>query len=79
MKRLSDSKTGAKVTPLGPPALAILSELRPVEGSPLVFPAEAGAKFTFDSRFDHTIGHRLLYWVLKISEIIRLFLSKRYA
>ena len=41
--RLSDSKTGAKVIPLGPPALAILSELTPVEGSPLVFPAEAGA------------------------------------
>lgn len=28
--------------PIGPPALAILSELTPVEGSPLVFPAEAG-------------------------------------
>jgi integrase len=40
--RLSDSKTGAKVIPLGPPALAILSELTPVEGSPFVFPAEAG-------------------------------------
>ena len=35
--RLSDSKTGAKVIPLGPPALAILSKLTPVEGSPRRF------------------------------------------
>ena len=41
--RLSDSKTGAKVIPLGPPALAILSDLIVVEGSPFVFPAEAGS------------------------------------
>ena len=47
--RLSDSKTGAKVIPLGPPALTILAdlsdlcELAPIDGSPLVFPAEAGA------------------------------------
>lgn len=40
--RLADSKTGAKVIMLGPPALAILSALEPVEGSPFVFPAEAG-------------------------------------
>ena len=40
--RLSNSKTGAKVIPLGPPALAILSELTAIEGSPYVFPAEAG-------------------------------------
>lgn len=40
--RLADSKTGAKVIPLGPPALAILSALEQVEGSPFVFPAEAG-------------------------------------
>ena len=29
---------------LGPPALAILSELKPLEGSPYVFPAESGSK-----------------------------------
>ena len=40
--RLSDSKTGAKVIPLGPPALAILSTLNSSVDSPLVFPAEAG-------------------------------------
>jgi integrase len=40
--RLGDSKTGAKVIPLGPPALAILSEL-PRENA-LVFPAETGAR-----------------------------------
>ena len=40
--RLKDSKTGAKVIPLGPPALAIFAKLKPVEGSPYVFPAEAG-------------------------------------
>jgi len=40
--RLGDSKTGAKVIMLGPPALAILSEFNPVEGSTFVFPAESG-------------------------------------
>lgn len=40
--RLGDSKTGAKVIILGPPALAILSEITPVAGSPFVFPAESG-------------------------------------
>ncbi len=40
--RPHDSKTGAKVIPLGPPALEILSQLAPVEGTPFVFPAEAG-------------------------------------
>lgn len=42
--RLADSKTGAKVIPLAPPALAILSDLdnsRDGE-SPFVFPAETG-------------------------------------
>ena len=39
--RLADSKTGAKVIALGPPALAILSALEHVEESPFVFPAEA--------------------------------------
>jgi integrase len=40
--RLADSKTGAKVIPLGPPALEILSHIERVEGSLLVFPAESG-------------------------------------
>ncbi len=40
--RLADSKTGAKAIPIGPPALAILAELTPVDGSLYVFPAEAG-------------------------------------
>jgi integrase len=40
--RLADSKSGAKVVPLGPPALAILSGLTPTDGSPYVFPAESG-------------------------------------
>jgi integrase len=40
--RLKDSKTGAKAIPLGPPALAILSKIKPMQGSPYVFPAEAG-------------------------------------
>jgi integrase len=40
--RLADSKTGAKVIPLAPPALAILSELSREGESPFVFPAEAG-------------------------------------
>ncbi|MFN0191843.1 MAG: tyrosine-type recombinase/integrase [Aestuariivirga sp.] len=42
--RLADSKTGAKVIPLGPPALAILSLVERVDGSPFVFPAEAGGR-----------------------------------
>jgi integrase len=40
--RLGDSKTGGKVIHLGPPALSILSELKPTEGSPYVFPAQSG-------------------------------------
>jgi len=40
--RLGDSKTGAKVVPLGPPALAILSQLKRDRDSPFVFPAESG-------------------------------------
>lgn len=40
--RLQDSKSGAKVVPLGPAALTILSEFTMASGSPFVFPAEAG-------------------------------------
>ena len=38
--RLGDSKTGAKVVPLGAPALAILSGLPRIEGNPYVLPGE---------------------------------------
>ncbi len=41
--RLGDSKTGMKVIHIGPPALSILSELTPSEGSPFVFPAQSGS------------------------------------
>jgi integrase len=40
--RLADSKTGAKVIPLGPPSFAILETLKKKKVSPFVFPAEAG-------------------------------------
>lgn len=40
--RLPDSKTGAKVVPLGAPALDVLSHLTRHEGSPWVFPATRG-------------------------------------
>jgi integrase len=40
--RLPDSKTGAKVVPLGAPALAILARLPRHEGSPWVLPAARG-------------------------------------
>ena len=40
---LADSKTGAKVIPLGPPALEILSLIERVQGSIFVFPAESGS------------------------------------
>ena len=40
--RLKDSKTGAKVIPLGAPAMQILSNLRPTVGSEYVFPATSG-------------------------------------
>ena len=40
--RLADSKSGAKVVPLGPPALAILSALTKSDESLFVFPAESG-------------------------------------
>ena len=40
--RLGDSKTGAKVIPIGPPACAVLASAIAVEGSPFVFPAASG-------------------------------------
>lgn len=40
--RLPDSKTGAKVVPLGAPALAVLNGLPRKKGSPWVFPATTG-------------------------------------
>jgi integrase len=47
--RLGDSKTGAKVIPIGPPALEILASVPRIESSPFVFPAGAG-----DSHFQGT-------------------------
>jgi integrase len=43
MLRLDKSKTGAKVVPLSPPALLIISELPRQAGSEFVFPAATGA------------------------------------
>lgn len=40
--RLEDSKTGAKVIPIGAPAREVLASLPVVEGSPYVFPASSG-------------------------------------
>ncbi len=40
--RLGDSKTGAKVIPIGPPACEVLVGLGSTEGSPFVFPAASG-------------------------------------
>ena len=40
--RLKDSKTGAKVIPLGPPAILILEKSKKKESTGFVFPAEAG-------------------------------------
>jgi integrase len=40
--RLPDSKTGAKIVPLGAPAIAVLARLSRREGSPWVFPAATG-------------------------------------
>jgi integrase len=42
--RLPDSKTGAKVVPLGAPALALLNELPRVEGNPYVLPGAQPGK-----------------------------------
>jgi integrase len=44
MLRLGDSKTGAKVILLGPPALQILAGVARIEGKELVFPAESGER-----------------------------------
>ncbi|MFO1086752.1 MAG: tyrosine-type recombinase/integrase [Reyranellaceae bacterium] len=41
--RLPDSKTGAKIVPLGAPALTVLNGLPRKPGSPWVFPAATGA------------------------------------
>lgn len=40
--RLGDSKTGAKVIPIGAPAVEVLASLTAVEESPFVFPATSG-------------------------------------
>lgn len=40
--RLGDSKTGAKVIPIGAPASEVLANLTAVEESPFVFPATSG-------------------------------------
>ena len=40
--RLGDSKTGAKVIPMGAPACEVLAGLGAIEGSPYVFPATTG-------------------------------------
>lgn len=44
--RLGDSKTGAKVIPIGAPACEVLAGVAAIEGSPFVFPASSG-----DGRF----------------------------
>jgi integrase len=43
--RLGDSKTGAKVVPIGAPALKVLAALPHVNASPFVFPAATGNSF----------------------------------
>jgi len=40
--RLGDSKTGAKVVPIGAPAAEVLANLSAIDGSPYVFPAATG-------------------------------------
>jgi integrase len=40
--RLGDSKTGAKVIPIGAPAIEVLAGVTIIEGSPFVFPASSG-------------------------------------
>lgn len=40
--RLGDSKTGAKVIPIGAPACQVLANVAAIEGSAFVFPAEKG-------------------------------------
>lgn len=40
--RLGDSKTGAKVIPIGPPARQVLAGLPVIENTPYVFPAATG-------------------------------------
>jgi integrase len=40
--RLGDSKTGAKVFPIGAPVIEVLANLPRVEGAPYVFPAASG-------------------------------------
>lgn len=44
MLRLADSKTGAKVVPIGAPALVLLDSLPRIEGSPYVFASGDGVR-----------------------------------
>jgi integrase len=52
--RLDDSKTGARIIPLGAAALQCLQELPKAKGSPYVFPGEAAA--TDDDAPRHYVG-----------------------
>jgi integrase len=40
--RLGDSKTGAKIIPLGAPAIEVLASVKMIDGCPFVFPATSG-------------------------------------
>jgi integrase len=54
--RLGDSKSGAKVIPLGPPALVVLEGIAREKGSPFVFPATAKPSVSKDMSQQHYIG-----------------------
>lgn len=43
--RLPDSKTGAKVIPVGAPVLELLASLRPLEGNPYVLPGDKTGRY----------------------------------
>jgi integrase len=74
--RLPDSKTGAKVVPLGAPALALLSELSRTEGNPHVLPGTiAGNHFVGLSRIWERVRNRAQLASVRLHDLRHSFAS----
>ncbi len=74
--RLQDSKTGAKVVPLGAPALQLLNNLLPIEGSPYVFPASSGSShFQGIKRVWHVVRKEAGFPDLRLHDLRHSFAS----
>lgn len=74
--RLKDSKTGAKVIPLGAAPIHILDNLSPTRGSPYVFPATIGkSHFQGIKRVWHTVRKEAGFPELRLHDLRHSFAS----